>query len=158
MNIILLLISMFRKKLTEEFMEKDRNMVVPPKYIVDRRGQMYLLYDYQNHNWIFLNEDGKNIFDSIEKGMNAQGIVSDISKKYINQDSQEIANKVKQFIKYLLEMEFVFLNEYTPKPPPNLSERKGPNGCSIVFEECNLNCVYCYNKVTRTKYQNKYKR
>ncbi len=118
---------------------------------------MYLLYDYQNHNWIFLNEDGKNIFDSIKEGMNAERIVELISQKYSNQSSQEIANKVKQFIKYLIEMEFVFLNEYIPKPPPALKERKGPNGCSIVFEKCNLNCIYCYNKVTRTKYQKKYR-
>jgi len=139
---------------------KNKNMkfFVPPKLLVDRKNHLYLLYDYQNHNWIVLNEDGKKIFDYLKDGYTPAAI-SKIFSSRLNTEPSDIEKKILQFIDYLVETRFAFLekDQYVPRPQVAMEKRNSPQQCSVVFEKCNLKCIYCYNNVTRENYQKKYR-
>jgi len=128
--------------------DKKQKLFLPSKYLIDKRNNFFLLYDWQNHNWIIVNQHGKEIINLIENGQNINEIVAKISSKY-GISLKQSSEKVNVFIDYLLNSKFVFTQQYKCDQFPSLLMDDINFSCSVLFDDCNLDCVYCYNKINR---------
>jgi len=135
---------------------ENKKLIVPSKYVIDKRNNFYLFYDYQNHNWIILNEHGKEIIDLISRGFSPNRITEKISIEN-NIKKEDAEKKFNSFIDYLQKVRFVFFDKYLQIEPSFSANKKSPLSCSVIFYRCNLNCIYCYNKISRNKYEKSFK-
>lgn len=126
----------------------DQILYVPERYIADRRGDFFLLYDWDHHNWVVVNEHGKVIVDLIDGGISIGQIASQLSTKY-GLETEVAMEKLLAFVQYLVESRFVFFNVDERDKVRAITPEKNRYSCSIIFQPCNLECVYCYNKLSR---------
>lgn len=143
-----------------ETLEKGFEMqyYLPGDYLVDQKGDFFLLYDWEGHNWIIVNKSGLEIIERIKSGMNLKEITSDLQQHY-HLPLEETEKKSRSFIQYLLDSKFL-RNHPGNMPNCKVSEDKQPlsnYSCSIIFRDCNLDCVYCYNKRIRNLNQPDYR-
>jgi len=137
-------------------LELNKRLFLPTRYLIDERNNFFLLYDWQNHIWIIVNRYGKEIIDFIEKGENINTIIAGIISKY-GLERKVASEKAITFINYLLDSKFVYTHEYKCNEFPSLETKKDGFSCSIIFQKCNLDCLYCYNRASRKKNEKKHK-
>jgi radical SAM protein with 4Fe4S-binding SPASM domain len=122
----------------------------PPKREIFKQDEWYVFYDPVNVKWVKVNEAGKEIIQAIEENPTLEKAVLQLKQKY----HQVEETKIYQFIDYLIDhANYLHKGEYQKREINFNRENVLPVALYLhPTYNCNLDCVYCYNKDDRDKH------
>lgn len=125
----------------------EKRYFVPTEYHIFERDGQFLIIDPRNFIWFKTDRVGKAAFEGIAKSGLPQDAAGELAKLTgADPGAGPIVAYVSKYIKHLLDIKFIFENEYKEeKWAPSLLERP-----KLVYlhltAKCNLKCPYCYNQ------------
>jgi radical SAM protein with 4Fe4S-binding SPASM domain len=129
---------------------KEKRYSSPGKYIVLPRNDWYVFFDPANFSFTKVNEHGKTIIEAVSDRSSPKEVAARVAEKY-NIDPAEIENQVSDFLANMTSTGFLHEGSYEPETAgsPDMNEAKPGSLYVHPTFNCNLHCVYCYNKKER---------
>lgn len=121
-----------------------------------KQDDEYILYNPYNYYWIVINSVGCEIIEAISKCVTYDKIKEYFEEKYKSDQKFSFCEDIEPFLEYLSKHRFVSdvpleVPRWMLMKPDSLDVSKYKfNDIYISIEdECNLNCIYCFNKARR---------
>lgn len=154
---------MYINKISEDvnLYENYKNIVSPIESygdIIKIEETVYLLFNPSNHYWMVIDDIGKEIFEFIINKNNIKELKEYLIKKYSINDSI-FKSDVIPLLALFLEKKFLSLDKNIEREakwmnicdvPMEISQYSFSDIYISLSEQCNLDCIYCFNKQKRS--------